>query len=72
MATTIMAFCSLFIYKIINGIIPTRLATIIAIAFAVIVYLMAIVALKIFTKKEISSLPMGEKICKSLERTKIY
>ncbi len=72
MATTIMAFCSLCIYKIINGIIPTRLATIIAIAFAVIVYLMAIVALKIFTKKEISSLPMGEKICKSLEKTKIY
>ena len=71
-ATTIMGFCSLFVYRIINGIIPGRLATIIAIGFAVIIYLIAIIVLKIFTKEEISSLPLGAKICKSLEKTKIY
>lgn len=72
LATTIMAFCSLFIYNSINGIIPGRLATIIAILVAVVMYLVAIVYLKIFSKKEILALPMGEKICKVLEKTKIY
>ena len=71
-ATTIMAFCSLFIYNTINGIIPARLATIIAILFAIVMYIVAIVCLKIFSKKEILTLPMGEKICKVLEKTKIY
>lgn len=71
-ATTIMGFCSLFVYRIINGIIPGRLATIIAIIFAVAIYLLAIVALKIFNKKEILALPMGEKIYRILEKTKIY
>ena len=72
LATTIMGFCSLFIYNIVNGIFPGRLATIIAILFAVIIYALAIVALKIFSKKEIMSLPMGDKICKILEKAKIY
>ena len=72
LATTIMGFCSLFLYRIVNGIFPGRLATIIAIGFAVIIYLVAIVALKVFNKKEILALPMGEKIYKILEKTKIY
>ena len=72
LATTIMGFCSLFVYRIVNGIFPGRLATIIAILFAVAIYALAIVALRVFTKKEIKSLPMGEKICRILEKTKIY
>lgn len=72
LATAIMGVCSYFVYNIINGIIPGRLATIIAIVFAVIIYLLAVVALKIFSKKEILALPMGDKICRILEKTKIY
>ena len=72
LATASMAFCSIFIYKTINSIIPVRLATIISIIFAVVVYLVTIVALKIFSKEEILALPMGAKIYKALEKTKIY
>lgn len=67
-----MAFCSLFVFKTINCIIPVRLATIIAIIFAAAIYLIAIVVLKIFSKKELFALPLGGKICKVLEKTKIY
>ncbi|MBR3002222.1 MAG: hypothetical protein IKF38_01430 [Clostridia bacterium] len=67
-----MGVCSLFVYNVLSGIIAPKLATIIAIVIAVIFYLLAVVALKIFSKKEILSLPMGEKICKVLEKTKIY
>ena len=71
-ATFIMGVCSYFMYNILNGIIPEKLATIVAIAIAVIVYLLAIVALKIFSKEEILTLPMGAKIYKVLEKSKIY
>lgn len=71
-ATVAMGFCSIFLFRIINGIIPERLATIIAILFAVVIYVLAIAVLKVFTKKEIKALPMGEKICRILERAKIY
>ena len=72
LATAAMGFCSVFLYNIINGIIPERLATIIAIIFAVIIYALAIVVLRVFTKNEIKALPMGDKICKILEKTKLY
>jgi len=72
LATTVMGFCSYFVYKILVGIIPLKLATIFAILFAVTIYVIAIVVFKVFTKKEILSLPMGDKICKILEKTKIY
>lgn len=71
-ATFIMGICSYFIYIKLNGIIAERMATIIAISVAVIIYLLAILALKIFTKEEITALPMGEKIYKILKKSKIY
>ncbi|MBP3800645.1 MAG: polysaccharide biosynthesis protein [Clostridia bacterium] len=71
-ATSIMGICSYCIYLLLNGIIAGRLATILAMISAIIVYLLAIVALKIFSKEEILSLPMGEKIFKVLEKMKIY
>ena len=61
-ATFIMAVCSYFIFVILNGIIAEKLATLIAMAFAVIIYVLAIVALKIFTKDEIFMIPYGKKI----------
>ena len=55
-----------------SGIIAGKLATILAIGVAVIVYVLAIVALKVFNKEEIQSLPAGNKICTVLEKLKIY
>ncbi|MBR3255184.1 MAG: polysaccharide biosynthesis C-terminal domain-containing protein [Clostridia bacterium] len=71
-ATIMMALCSKFAYNILVGILPGRLATIVTLVIAIIIYVLAIVALRVFTKKEILSLPMGSKICKILEKTKIY
>jgi uncharacterized membrane protein YccC len=67
-----MGICSYFIYFIISGIIGLKLATIISILFAVIIYILAIVALKVFSKDEILMMPAGKNICKILEKLKIY
>ena len=72
LATTIMGICSYFVYSILLSIIPQNLATIIAIISAILIYALAVVALKIFTKQEIKMLPAGNKICMILERLKIY
>lgn len=72
LATTIMAICSYFIYLTLSGIIAEKLATILSIITAGIVYALAIIALKIFSKAELQALPAGKQICKILERLKIY
>ena len=72
LATVIMAICSYFIYLTLSGIIAEKLATIVAIASAVIIYGLAVVVLKIFTKEEIQMAPAGDKICKILTKLKIY
>ncbi len=72
LATIIMAICSYFIYSVLSGIIAEKLATILAIVFAALIYGLSIVVLKIFTKDEIKSLPGGNKICFVLEKLKIY
>ena len=71
-AVTIMGICSYFIYSVLSGIIIENLATIIAIISAVIIYGLAIIVLKVFSKDELSMLPYGNKICKILEKLKIY
>ena len=71
-ATLIMGICSYFIYLNILGIIGAKMATIIAIAIAVVLYVLAIVVLKVFTKEEIIMMPQGTKIIKILEKLKIY
>ena len=71
-ATFIMGVCSYYIYILLSGIIVEKLATIVAIIAAVIIYILAIFALKVFSKEEILTLPMGNKICKVLEKLKIY
>lgn len=71
-ATAIMGICSYFIYLTLLGIIANRLATILSIVSAVIIYAMAIIALKVFSKEEIVMMPAGNKICKILEKLKIY
>ncbi len=71
-ATIIMSVCSYAIYLGINSIISGKIATIIAIGLAVVIYLLAIIALKIFTKEEIFMIPYGQKIYKLLEKFGIY
>lgn len=71
-ATGIMSVCSYTLCVILKGIIPENTATLIAMAFAVIVYIAAVLALKIYNREDIYMLPKGEKIYKFLEKKKIY
>ena len=72
LATTIMGICSYYIYLILSGIIAVKLATIIAITIAVIIYALALIALKVFNEEELLMIPGGTKICKVLKKLKIY
>ena len=67
-----MGICSYFCYLTLYGIIAQKLATIISIIIAVIIYILAVIALKVFSKEEIKMMPAGNKICKVLEKLKIY
>lgn len=72
MATFIMGGCSYFVYNLLTKMVAGRLATIIAIIVAVILYVFTIAALRIFSKEEILNLPKGEKIYKFLVKIKLY
>lgn len=73
LATAIMCICSYCLYLLLLGIfIPAKIITIISLVFAIVIYFMAIIALKIFTKEEIYMIPYGTKIYKLLERLGIY
>jgi len=71
-AVSIMGICSYFIYSILLGIIAKKLATILAIVTAVAIYVLAVISLKIFSKREIEAMPGGTKILKVLNKMKIY
>ena len=72
-ATVIMGICSYTLYTILSGsIISGNKATIISILFAIVVYISAVVVLKIYNKEDILMLPKGEKIYKFLQKLKIY
>ena len=71
-ATFIMGGCSYLVYSFLTKMVAGRLATIIAIIVAAILYAFTIAALRIFSKEEILSLPMGEKIYKFLVKIKLY
>ncbi len=72
LATIIMSICSLFIYNLLLGIISQAWATIIAIIFAVIIYAISVIALKILSKEEFYMIPYGQKVYKILEKLGIY
>lgn len=71
-AVTIMGICSYFSYVTLSGIIAKKMATIIAIVIAVIIYALAIVALKVFSEEEMQMIPAGQKVLKILKKLKIY
>lgn len=72
LATAMMGICSYAVYFILNGIIAEKLATIMAMLMAVVIYVLAIVTLKIFTKEEILMIPYGQKLYKILAKFGIY
>lgn len=71
-ATAMMGICSYAIYFILSGIIAEKLATIMAIIVAIVIYGLALVILKIFTKEEIFMIPYGQKLYRILEKMGIY
>ena len=71
-ATFGMCTCSYFIYSILTGIISAKIATLVGIAVAVIIYLVLIVLLKIFDEEEIIMIPYGTQIYKILQMLGIY
>lgn len=71
-ATTIMGVISYAMYLFMIGFISVRMATIIAICIAVIVYLICVIIFKIFSKEDIEMLPKGDKIYSFLKKIKIY
>ena len=62
----------MFIFYIFDGIISAKIATLVGIAVAVIIYLVLIVLLKIFDEEEIVMIPYGTQIYKILQRLGIY
>lgn len=72
LATIAMGICSYGVYLLLIGINVGKLATIIAILVAIIIYALAVISLKIFTKEEIFMIPYGQKIYKILEKIGIY
>ena len=71
-ATIAMCVCSYFIYTIVLGVISAKIATLIGLIFAVIIYVVMVIILKIFTKEEMLMIPYGGKIIKILEKLGIY
>ena len=71
-ATGIMAIISYNLYKILLNVVSVRLSAIIAMVVAVIIYVILIIVLKVLSKEDMKSLPFGDKICRILEKLKIY
>lgn len=72
LATFIMAVCSYTVYSLLGGINAGRMVTIIAIIVAIVIYVLALIALKLFTKEELLMIPYGNKLYKILEKLGIY
>ena len=72
LATLLMAGISYMAYLLMIKFISIRLATIIAIGFAAIIYLFFVFVFKTFSDEEVKMLPKGDKIYKILQKFKIY
>ena len=71
-ATIMMGICSYASYLLLESINIGKMATIISILIAGLIYAISIFILKIFTKEEIFMIPYGQKIYKILEKIGIY
>ena len=71
-ASAMMGIVSYGAYIFVSGIIAPKMATIIALIVAVVVYLLSVIVLKIFSKEDILMLPFGQKIYAILVKIGIY
>lgn len=67
-ASLIMGGVSYLIYIVLNNIIVPKLATLIALTCAVIIYALCIVFLKVLNKEEYLAMPKGDKIYKLVNK----
>jgi len=72
LATFIMSVCSYVIYLQLSLLMVEQIATIIALISSVILYLFAIIVLKVFSKEDINMLPYGKKINNILTKFGLY
>lgn len=72
LASIMMIVVSYALYINLVGNISSKLATIISLAVAVVIYVMSVILLKILNKEEIIMLPFGEKIFSCLKKLRIY
>lgn len=71
-ASTMMIICSYASYLLLQDFVAERLATAISLCIAVIIYVLALIVLKIFSKEDIYMLPYGEKIFNVLCKLGLY
>lgn len=67
-AAVLCAFSAWGGYQLINMVIPSKPATILAIILAVVVYFVFLLLFRAITKYDINMLPKGKKIAKTLEK----
>lgn len=72
LATTMMGICSYAAYFLLGGINAGKMVTIIAILVAILIYILAVIVLKIFTKEEIFMIPYGQKLYQILTKIGVY
>ena len=72
LASVIMSVVSYGVYHLLQMLISSKIATLIGLGIAVIVYFIAIIALRIFSTEEIKDMPKGEKIYSTLVKLKMY
>lgn len=61
-ATSIMGVSSFYIYRVLNSIINQNIAIILAILFAIVIYIITIFFIKMFNEEELYMLPFGKKL----------
>jgi stage V sporulation protein B len=71
-ATLIMSVLSYGSYIAFKMILPGRIATILALLLAVVIYAIAVIALNILSEDEIKELPKGDKIYRALVKVGVY
>ncbi len=72
LASGMMSICAYGVYLLLGGINAGKMATIIAIIVAIIVYVLSVFVLKILDKEEIKMIPYGYKLNKILEKIGLY
>ena len=72
LATSLMSIISYLIYNILLSTTGEKIAIIFAILIAIVIYIIALLALKIFSKEEIFMIPYGKKIYYFLKKLRLY